>query len=90
MTAKRRPEQIRVVSTTGVHLVPRLSKTTRSVVAGHHNAIRRYLNTGDAKALEPFEGISVAGHELETRTNALDWWGLTGELSYESIYGEVT
>jgi hypothetical protein len=89
VTGQSNGKRIRVVSTEGIHLVTGIGKADRSLLAQHHNAIRAYLRTGDTTRLERFVGRVVGGLELETRTNALDWWGLTGELAYESIYGDV-
>ena len=81
-------DALRVITTEGIKLVAGLSPATRSLVAKHHNAVRTYLQTGDTHALDEFRGVRVDGHELETRARALDWWGQTDELSYESIYEE--
>jgi hypothetical protein len=78
---------LRVISTQGVMDVTGLSARRRSLVARHENAVKRYLNRGDESGLAAFEGIEVApGVELESRTNALDWLALRGQLSFESLY----
>ncbi len=80
---------MRIVTRNGVQIVAGLTRAQRSFVAQHHNAIRTYLNTGKTDPLLPFEGRRIKGHLLETDPDVLDWWGLTGELAYESIYREV-
>jgi hypothetical protein len=77
---------MRVLTTDGMILAHDLSDFDASMAGRFANAVKHYLDTGDSSLLEPFEGLTIAGHTLETRTDRLDWWGLTGEASYESIY----
>ncbi len=85
---RRGGKTMRVVSTSGVREVQHLSKAERSLVGKHWNAVKEYLNGLDdnGDGLAAFEGRTVNGVELETRTNALDWWATRGDLGFESLY----
>ncbi len=80
---------IRVMTTEGPVLVAELSASEARLVGAHHNAIKQYTRRYDPSGLDAFVGVQVGGHELETRLDVLDWWAMTGELDYESIYEQV-
>jgi hypothetical protein len=85
----------------GVVWVAGLNERDRSKVASHHNAIIRYLDTGNDRALVKFEGKTVGGYnaigggeripkyELETRLSPLEQWGTQGQFDYPTFYREV-
>ena len=77
-----------VLTTDGVEEVPHLSKTERTRVAKHWNAVRDYLETGSMKRLYRFEGKTVGdpGRELETRTNTIDYRATYEAFDFESVY----
>lgn len=65
-----------------------------SLIASYHNAIRIYLEFGDASALKVFEGKTIktmSGDVLPfiTDTRLLDRLARTGQLRFESIYSIV-
>ncbi len=80
---------VRVMTSGGPLLVTGLSPEEASLVGRHHNAIRQYTRRGDPTGLGDFSGLTVGGYELETRLDVLDWWAMTDELDYESIYEQV-
>jgi hypothetical protein len=80
---------MRVMTTDGPVLVTGLTTEERSLVARHHNAIKRYTRRYHTADLATFVDVHVGGRELETRLDVLDWWAMTGELDYESIYEQV-
>jgi len=67
-----------------------LTTAERTLIAQHSNAVRTYLETGRETTLKGFVGVTVSGLLLESDPRRIDWWGLTGELAYDSIYGDVT
>jgi hypothetical protein len=79
---------MRAITREGLTTLSGLSSTEASIVGRHDNAVRTYLDTGDASGLEPFEGVMVQGHELETGQDALDWYALTNDIRFEDIYAE--
>ncbi len=89
MSNRARWYGIRVMTTDGPELVLNLSDYEASVVGHHHNAVKQYTRRYDPSGLDAFVGVQVGGHELETRLDVLDWWAMTGELDYESIYEQV-
>jgi hypothetical protein len=80
---------LRVLTTTGVQVVSHLSDRDATVVGRHWNAVRRYLDFGDDAALADFDGEDIAGHELETRLDAIEWHAIRGEIRFDDIYEEV-
>jgi hypothetical protein len=52
-------------------------------------AVEHYLDTGDEAPLRSFEGVRIAGVELETEPDVIDYLALLGELSFESIYQDL-
>jgi hypothetical protein len=67
-------------------------KTTdaRSLIGKHHNAIRRYLETGDDEPLRQFrtKRLRLGGqiYELETDLETIEDIAHAGDLGYEDIY----
>ncbi len=80
---------MRAITRQGLVLLPGLSDSDASLVGRHDNAVRRYLDTGDDTDLQEFEEITVAGHELETSLDALDYYALINEIRFEDIYEET-
>jgi hypothetical protein len=61
-----------------------------ATVAGEHaNAVRRYLETGNAAVLSRFRGRRVGGVQLETRPAALLRLAREGRLDVEYLYAEI-
>ncbi|WP_445185552.1 hypothetical protein ACTXG6_45790 [Pseudonocardia sp. Cha107L01] len=83
---------MRVIITNDVLSVDGLRWSDRSMVGSHWNAVGRYLDTGDAGALQGFEGATVGGYdgipvlELETRRDPIDDYALIGVFNVDSIY----
>jgi predicted GIY-YIG superfamily endonuclease len=82
-------EAMRVMTTEGPVLMTGLTADERSTVGRHHNAIKKYTRRNNPTDLAWFIDVHVRGRELETRLDVLDWWAMTGELDYESIYEQV-
>jgi hypothetical protein len=62
-----------------------------SVLARYHNAVKRYLETGDTTALRDFRGKVVrahnkVGYRFITDPATLDELARAGELSFETLY----
>jgi hypothetical protein len=60
-----------------------------SRLSAYWDAVEHYLDTGDDGPLGRFEGIRIAGIELETDTDVIDRLSLLGVLSFETIYQDV-
>jgi hypothetical protein len=60
----------------------------RSLVGRHWNAISDYGRTGEVEQLKAFEGKNgrVAGFQLETDPDAIDYWAPREPFSFEEIY----
>ncbi len=78
-----------MLTTQGLEFLPNLTDREASAVGRHWNAVRRYLDYGYDAELAEFEGIEVGSFELETRTNAVEWHAVRGDVRFESIYDEV-
>jgi hypothetical protein len=87
-TPKRTRPPMRVITSSGLHLLRNLSDADAMTVARHDNAVRKYLYTGDHGDLDEFDGVRVAGHRLETDLDWLDLLALTGEIRFEDIYDQ--
>jgi hypothetical protein len=87
MRSRRAP--LRVLTTAGVQVVSHLSDRDATVVGRHWNAVRRYLDVGEDNDLADFDGVDIAGHELETRLDAIEGHAIRGEIRFEDIYEEV-
>lgn len=59
---------------------------TASTVGAHHNAIGRYLATGDPSLLAKFEGVAVGGVELLTDIDRIEQLAAQRELDIDDIY----
>ena len=79
---------MRAITRQGLVLLPGLSDSDASLVGRHDNAVRRYLDTGDDSDLQEFDDVTVAGHELETSLDALDFYALINDIRFEDIYEE--
>ena len=77
---------MRVLTTDGVRDLEVVDPRERSRAASHWNEVKRYLGTGDARRLDPFEGQTVAGFELETDPDVIDERESDGDLDIEKIY----
>ena len=60
-----------------------------SRLSAYWDAVEHYLDTGADGPLRLFEGVRIAGIELETDTDVLDRLSLLGVLSFETIYQDV-
>jgi hypothetical protein len=89
MASRSSRPQVRVLTTHGVRFLPGLSGRDATAVGRHWNAVRRYLDYGEDHQLGEFEGVEVAGVELETRLGAIEYWAIRGEVRFEDIYDEV-
>lgn len=87
-SASSRPP-LRVLTTGGLQFLTGLSNREATAVGRHWNAVRRYLDYGEDHDLAEFDGAEVAGYPLETRTDAIEWHALRGDVRFESIYDEV-
>ncbi|MGP0108437.1 MAG: hypothetical protein ACLPR9_06180 [Acidimicrobiales bacterium] len=52
-------------------------------------AVEHYLFTGDDEPLRAFDGVRIAGVDLETNTDVIDYLAVIGVLSFETIYQDV-
>jgi len=57
-----------------------------SVIGRHHNAVGRYLATGDISYLTPFIGKQVGGVELLTDLDRIEELAAQRELDIDDIY----
>jgi hypothetical protein len=80
---------VRVLTTEGPVFLVGLTAEAVSTVGRHWNAIRRYLDYGDASALPPFTALQVGGRFLVTDLAIIEWWAILGYVTFESIYDEV-
>lgn len=80
---------MRIITTTGVEAVEVPDELERSLVAGHANAIRHFLDTGSTDSLMPYRSLTVAGHTLQTDPDAIEVWAAEGELDFEDIYDQT-
>ncbi len=87
-TAIANRAHLRVLTTGGIEFLD-LTHTEASIVGRHWNAIRHYLEAGDSSGLHQLRGVRVAGHELETRFDVIEWHAVRGDVTFESIYDEV-
>ena len=80
---------VRVITTSGLQVLPYLNDGEPSTVGRHWNAVRRYLEYGDETGLDHLDGVTVGGFTLETDPYAIEWHAMRGEVRFESIYDEV-
>jgi hypothetical protein len=57
-----------------------------SLVGAHHNALSRYLATGDRRLLAPFRGKTVGGVELLTDPDQIEALAARRDLDIDDIY----
>ncbi len=57
-----------------------------SELRAYHEAVSKYLDTGDEEPLRRFTGKTVAGAEYETDPDVLDEMARRRQLTIESIY----
>ncbi len=81
---------IRVLTKWGILFLDDVAPEEASVIGRHWNAVRAYLDFGDEGPLEQFDGVTVAGVELETDLDAIEWHAIRGDVRFESIYDEVS
>lgn len=76
-------------------LIPTPHGTTPAVIRGsrqasqlgrYMSAVGQYLKTGNADALQEFEGHSIGGHRLITDPTTLNYLAESGSLQLDSIY----
>jgi hypothetical protein len=77
---------MRVLSSGCVERVDGLGRRDSRIAGRHANALKRYLDTGDASELQRLRGASVGGYELETDLDVIDELAARGELEFEDIY----
>ncbi len=83
---------LRLITTQGVVEVGVRDSRTASLLARHANAVRHYLETGDAAPLAAFRGRTVRAEKrgyrlLDDRDLALlDQLGAAGEARFEDLY----
>ena len=82
-------QPVRALTTAGLQILTALEDWEATQIGRHWNAVRRYLEYGDVDGLYQMPGTIVAGHELETNIDAVEWHAVRGEISFESIYEEV-
>ena len=80
---------VKVLTTTGLEILPNLTDQEASQVGRHWNAVRRYLEYGDETGLTHLDGVTVGGFILETDLYAIEWHAMRSEVRFESIYDEV-
>ncbi len=79
---------MRILTREGVIDVPVGAGTgDASTVGTYWNAVQQFLASGDESALKTFDGVSVAGHRLETDASWIEYWAESGQLDFEEIYG---
>lgn len=76
---------VRVATTLGVRDLEVTDPTERSIAAAHWNALKGYLGD-DETALIPFQGLTVAGYELETNLDVIDIRESEGDFDIEHVY----
>ena len=87
----RRQRRMRIYDEKGSFYVVVRMPTTASRIARYHNAVRRFVQTGDASKLRDFRGgwiVDARGrrHPFLTDPSAIRRLARAGELRFESIY----
>lgn len=66
---------------------------SRRRIGEYMNAVKRYVNTGDARGLRKFQGRAIRidgrGYPFATDTATLDRLASAGELGFDNIYSEA-
>jgi hypothetical protein len=57
-----------------------------SILGSYWNAVKHFLETGDAEPLAPFRGVVIGGHELEVDPDWIEYWAYQGDLGFPDIY----
>jgi hypothetical protein len=60
-----------------------------SQLSSYWHAIQTYLGTGQDAGLQAFQGVRIAGVELETDLDVIDHLARLGQLRFEDIYRGV-
>jgi hypothetical protein len=79
---------MRILSTKGLVETEVLNPFARSGVGSHWNAVQAVL-AGDLSTIGDYEGVTVAGHELQTDPKVITRWGKEQEIEFEDIYASV-
>jgi hypothetical protein len=58
----------------------------RSLLGGYWNAVHRFRDTGDDRDLGRFAGLVIAGYELQTDLDEIEFWAYQGQLDFVDIY----
>jgi hypothetical protein len=82
----RLPAAMTVIGPQGPVEVVVTGSRNRSLVARHRAAINYFGATGDPSRLRHFEGLTVAGVELETDPELIQEWGALGPLDIDDLY----
>jgi len=83
---ERRDDMWVLIEDEGPIVVEMYTDEEASTLGSYWNAVGRYRDNGDTSRLVDFEGVTIAGHRLETDTDEIDFWASRGELSFDSIY----
>jgi hypothetical protein len=82
----RLPAAMTVIGPQGPVEVIVTGSRNRSLVARHRAAINHFGVTGDPSRLRRFQGLTVAGVELETDPDLIQEWGDLGLLDIDDLY----
>lgn len=82
----RLPAVMTVIGPQGPIEVIVTGSQNRSLVARHRAAINHFAATSDPSRLRQFEGLTVAGVELETDPDLIQEWGDLGVLDIDDLY----
>lgn len=75
-----------VLSADGPRSVDVTGSRDASLIGSHHNAVRRYLETGDEDLLDPFQGRVIDGVELLADIDRIEELAAQRELDIDDIY----
>jgi hypothetical protein len=79
-------DRMRILTDEGVIDTLVLSDEVASTIGRYWNAVRYYLDWGDASRLAEFEGEWINFHRLLTDPDRIDEWARVGELDFGPIY----
>jgi hypothetical protein len=74
----------------GPALVEVRGSRAASLIGKHANAVRKFVETGDARDLHKFRGKTVGGRSLATDPEVLRRLARRGEVEFEDIYELTT
>lgn len=78
---------MRVLTTSGCHLVPVVPGSgTASVIGSHWNAVQAWRDRGDKDGLAAFINTVVSGYRLEADPEAIKRWAKRGDLDIDDPY----